>query len=112
MLRFTKSGVLIARLAVIEGESQTRLSPDLADPVLQELGRVGESVPFDQVILEAARTAFPKHPGGLPLALRPFWKVGNDLWADDGLVMKGHSIVIPAAKRADVQIGRRSPGTA
>ena len=52
-----------------------------------------------QVLLDTLRTGFPNTKAQLQLALHPYWALRDSLSIDDGLVVYGCRLVIPAPMR-------------
>jgi hypothetical protein len=52
-------------------------------------------------LLTAIQDGFPFRQEDLPITIRGFWKIRNDLWTDDGLVLFNSRIVIPSSKRVE-----------
>ena len=52
-----------------------------------------------QLLRETVLAGFPNQKKALPAALRPYWQVHEHLSVDDGLVVYGRRIVVPAALR-------------
>ena len=83
-------------------------NPSVAGPLLARL-RQTASVDDDYKLLhDAITTGFPTRIGHLSPALRPYWSVRSELSADDGLVLKGNRLVIPAAARSDTLVALHS----
>ena len=83
-------------------------NPSVADPLLARL-RQTASVDHDYKQLhDAVTTGFPTRIDHLSPALRPYWSVRSELSADDGLVLKGNRLVIPAAARSDTLVALHS----
>ena len=55
-----------------------------------------------QLLLDTVRTGFPNTKDQLQLALHPYWALRDSLSIDDGLVVYGCRLVIPAPMRKDV----------
>ena len=55
-----------------------------------------------QLLLDTVRTGFPNTKAQLQLALHPYWALRDSLSIDDGLVVYGCRLVIPAPMRKDV----------
>ena len=73
----------------------------LDDPTLKNLRAAALLDPEYTALLEAVLAGFPTNPNHLDLRVKPYWKVRNDLWTEDGLVLRGSRIVIPPSCRRD-----------
>ena len=53
-------------------------------------------------LLQCVRTGFPRDCFTLPKAMRPFWKLRDNLYSKDDLVLYSTRVVVPAALRYHV----------
>ena len=53
-------------------------------------------------LLQLCQSGFPRDSSQLTNTLRPFWKIHNDLYIVDNLLMYGNRLVIPASLRKEV----------
>ena len=67
----------------------------LDDPTIKDLRAAAILDPEYTALHEAVLSGFPANPNHLDLRVKLYWKVRNDLWTEDGLVLKGSRIVIP-----------------
>ena len=83
-------------------------SPDQAvtrDLTLEGLRRAALDDPAYSDLLRFVKEGFPSDRYALPNVLRPYWKLREDLYCDDALILYGARIVVPASLRRHV-LGR------
>jgi hypothetical protein len=73
----------------------------LPDPLLGDLRAAASSDADYSALLTAIQDGFPSRQEDLPITIRGFWKIRNDLWTDDGLVLFNSRIVIPSSKHVE-----------
>ena len=67
--------------------------------------RIKDAANHDQTyceLLQLCQSGFPRDSSQLTNTLRPFWKIHNDLYIADNLLMYGNRLVIPASLRKEV----------
>ena len=67
--------------------------------------RIKDAANHDQTyceLLQLCQSGFPRDSSQLTNTLRPFWKIHNDLYILDNLLMYGNRLVIPASLRKEV----------
>ena len=67
--------------------------------------RIKDAANHDQTyceLLQLCQSGFPRDSSQLTNTLRPFWKIHNDLYIVDNLLMHGNRLVIPASLRKEV----------
>lgn len=69
---------------------------------LEEVRKAAEEDEVAQLLLHTVRSGFPDRKSDLPPELRAYWTVHDQLAVDDGLVVYGRRLVIPAALRRRV----------
>ena len=74
-------------------------SPKQSDRTLQELRDAAKADPAYVRLLDSVISGFPSNRYDLSNPLLPYWKIRDHLSADDGLVLYGARIVVPAALR-------------
>ena len=72
------------------------------DVALDDLRQAAREDPAYSELLQCVRTGFPSDRYSLLNSLRPFWKLRDDLYTEDDLVLYGARIVVPAALRRRV----------
>ena len=55
-----------------------------------------------QAVIQAIQNGFPRRYRQAHLALLPYWNIRTHLSVDNGLILKGQRVVVPAALRAQV----------
>ena len=81
---------------------QTQQEPHLVDPLLVELRDAGAADPAYKKLINIIEDGFPRNPESLDKDIRQYWGVREHLSVDDGLVLYGSRIVVPASRRSDV----------
>ena len=76
----------------------------VSDSRLSELQSATASDIQMQQLHEYITTGWPANISSVPLSLRTFWNLRNDLHAAENLILINNCIVIPAAMRPDVSI--------
>ena len=61
-----------------------------------------EEYQLRHVVWLTVQYGFPPSIGKTPTAVRPYWKIRQDLSHHDGLVLKGSRIVIPKSQRPHI----------
>jgi transposase InsO family protein len=74
----------------------------IEDRTIKEMTESARSDPDYAQLLALVDEGFPDRKEEVPLALRAFWNVREQLAADEGLVLCGSRIVVPAEKRREV----------
>ena len=77
-------------------------SAGLSDPLLTALSVAGSADHDYMALLQTVQHGFPPTIGKTPTAVRPYWKIRQDLSHHDGLVLKGTRIVIPNFQRSHI----------
>ncbi|XP_045105438.1 uncharacterized protein LOC123500957, partial [Portunus trituberculatus] len=81
--------------------------PDVAeapgsDLALEELRKVATEDPEYVQLLYFVKNGFPMDRYALPNVLRPYWKLREDLYCDEDLVLYGARVLVPTALRRRV----------
>lgn len=69
------------------------------DPIITEVGEAAEKDDTYKSSIYHISTGFPANQKDLPATLRDFWKLSDDLSTEDGLVLFGSRLVVPASLR-------------
>jgi hypothetical protein len=88
-------------VAAIESDEDVEPASHLPDPLLADLRSAASSDDEYCALIAAVQDVFPSRQEEWPISIRGFWKIRNDLWTDDGLVLYNSRIVIPPSKRAE-----------
>ena len=89
----------VESLANDADHASSGLSSDIA---LDEIRQAARDDPAYSELLQCVKTGFPRDRYTLLNSLRPFWKLRDDLYNEDDLVLYGARIVVPAALRRRV----------
>ena len=99
----SSSGACISLLSISDqhgiDDDGLQILPDMKH---QHLREVASEDPEYKSLLIAIEDGFPHDSQDLPNALRPYWKIRDQLSAEDGLALKGHCIIIPRSLRGSV----------
>jgi len=76
--------------------------PHLVDPLLVELRDAGAADSAYKKLISVIEDGFPRSPESLDQDVRQYWGFREHLSLDDGLVLYGSRIVVPASRRSDV----------
>ena len=90
----------VAELSATDDPTDTPAG--LSDPLLTALSVAGSSDHDYMALLQTVQHGFPPSIGKTPTAVRPYWKIRQDLSHHDGLVLKGTRIVIPKSQRPHI----------
>ena len=82
-------------------ESLATIATDF-DPVMEEFRRVAQDDPAYVELLQGVKQGFPSDRYSLPNTVRPYWKIREDLYCEEDLVLYGARVVVPAALRRRV----------
>ncbi|KAG7155102.1 pol Retrovirus-related Pol polyprotein from transposon-like 4 [Homarus americanus] len=98
----TEAGFSVSNIVTLQAvqslaSTQASVSPPDSDLALEELRTVTRDDLSYIQLLESVRTGFPRDRFDLHNALRPYWKIREDLYADGDLVLYGARVVVPAA---------------
>ena len=69
---------------------------------MDEFHRAANEDPAYSELLQCVRASFPSDRYALPNAVRPYWKLRDNLYSEDDLVLYGARVVVPAALRRHV----------
>ena len=85
---------------ICEVSESSHLQPN--DPVLSDLKEAAAGDKTYQELKRHVQDGFPANPEQVDPAIRQFWKLRDQLWADENLVLFGSRIVIPQCKRKEI----------
>ena len=74
----------------------------ISDIKLSQLQQVTKEDQDMQILSKYIKEGWPQNKPNVPVQVRPFWNVRHELHLLDGLVMKGHCLVIPLSWRPSV----------
>jgi len=74
----------------------------ISDVKLMELRELNCNYPTMQMLHRYAMEGWPEHKRDVPLSLKSFWNVRNDIQVTDGILLKDNRLVIPFAWRNDI----------
>ncbi|XP_045114017.1 uncharacterized protein LOC123506168 [Portunus trituberculatus] len=77
-------------------------APPGSDLALEELRKVATEDPEYVQLLHFVKNGFPMDRYALPNVLRPYWKLREDLYCDEDLVLYGARVLVPTALRRRV----------
>lgn len=86
----------IVTLGAVESLATTATD---SDPAMEELRRAAHEDPAYVELLQHIKQGFPSDRYALPNTLRPYWKLREDLYCEEDLVLYGARVVVPAALR-------------
>ncbi|XP_045127763.1 uncharacterized protein LOC123514179 [Portunus trituberculatus] len=72
-------------------------APPGSDLALEELRKVATEDPEYVQLLHFVKNGFPMDRYALPNVLRPYWKLREDLYCDEDLVLYGARVLVPTA---------------
>ena len=89
-----------SRLALDDNQDDT--DDHLPDPMIDRLRTVASKDDNYQTLIDNIQPGFPASIGKADTSVAAFWNIRNELSLDDGLVLYGPRIVVPAAARREV----------
>ena len=88
-----------AQICALQCENGMPILPDIKMDSVRTIAAKDSEY---QELLKLVRDGFPNKKSDVPLSLRPYWGVHEQLSEDDGLVLKGMRLVVPKSLRQDV----------
>ncbi len=88
---------------MVANEEEPEAGQNLTDPILQEIEEVASRDPVYQSIIKLVQSGFPSQASKLDSAAHQYWSVRDELSTEDGLLLKGHRLVIPEASRPETR---------
>ena len=81
---------------------ETKAVHHLYDRLLREFRSAATADPEYQKLVAVIEEGFPRSPDRTDPAVRAYWKLRSELWADEDLAMYGARIIVPKSKRVEV----------
>ena len=70
----------------------------LQDPAFEDLRNAASIDPEYTVLLDTVQAGSPPKPHRPPISIKAYWKIRNELWTENGLVLKGLRIIVPSSR--------------
>ncbi|XP_063591351.1 uncharacterized protein LOC134768457 [Penaeus indicus] len=93
------TSVKIVALQAVQSTKASEAIDEQEDLFLEELRTAASKDASYEELLHHVKSGFPKDRYNLPSALRPYWKIRNELYNDGDLVLYGPRVVVPASLR-------------
>ena len=78
------------------------IHPQFRNSILQRIREQTASDPEFNALKEMIHSGWPSTIQQVPLPLKPYWPLCDELAADDGIAMKSHRIIIPTVLQKEI----------
>ena len=99
---FSVRCIILHAVESLAADDNHGASGQSSNVAMDEFRRAASEDPAYSELLQCVRAGFPRGHYALPNAVRPYWKLQDNLYSKDDLVLYGACVFVPAALRRRV----------